>query len=99
MEQELSEDEKLTEGTIARNGLERPVILIYAITSRSNDLEERISEDNPLVALKVAFPGLTAEEELVELEHGHGAKFIVNKVFARINFGMPTTEDDDEVEE
>lgn len=99
LEQELAADEKITEGTIARNALERPVILVYAITSGSTDLEERISEDEPLVALKVAFPGLTAEEELAELEQGRGAKFIVNKVFARINFGMPTTEDDDEVEE
>lgn len=100
LEQESPEQAKLTEGMIARNALERPVILVFAITtSRSTVPEEQILDDEPLVALKVAFPGLTAEEELVELEQGHGARFIVNKVFARINFGMPTTEDDDEVEE
>lgn len=99
LESELPEGRKISEGSIARVALQRPVILIFAITSSSPKLETPITPDEPLVAVMVAFPGLTTEEELAELDQDRGARFIVNKVFARINFGLPLSEEEDEVDE
>jgi hypothetical protein len=92
LQESLKEDEKLTEATIVRRGLQRPAILLYSVSSK--ELPESI--ETPIAAVVLAFPGLSPQEEARALREKAGARFVVNKVFARAHLGVT---DEEELEE
>lgn len=92
LQESLNDEEKLTETTIVRRGLQRPAILLYSVSSK--ELPDSI--ETPIAAVVLAFPGLSPQEEAQALRERAGARFVVNKVFARAHLGVP---DEEEMEE
>ena len=86
---------------VARESLTRPAMLLYTVVANSNPSESlpegavRVELDNPLVAVVVATPKLTVEEEYEELINGRGVRWKVNRVYARRQLGMSMSPDDD----
>lgn len=88
---------------LAREVLERPTLLLYAITTGasapSTARAQVITPSDPLVGVVAYTPSLTASEDRDERERGRGVRWKVNPVFARLLLGMPTTPEEEELEE
>ncbi|WP_127476092.1 Z1 domain-containing protein [Microbacterium sulfonylureivorans] len=86
---------------VARESLTRPTMLLYTVVANTDHEEPlpeglvRIELDNPLIAVVVATPKLTVEEEYDELINGRGVRWKVNRVYARRQLGMSMSLDDD----
>ena len=92
---------KLTETFIAREVLERPTMLIYALTAERDALvgsgmsEEQVQllTGRPLPAVMVAFPALSDEDERSFTEE-KATKFIANTVYQQNMLTLDDLEDD-----
>ncbi len=86
---------------VARERLQRPTMLLYAVTANTDTTEPlseglvRIGLDSPLIAVVVATPKLSPEEEYDELLNERGVKWKVNRVYARHQLGMSMSSEDD----
>ncbi|TPW75733.1 Z1 domain-containing protein [Schumannella soli] len=88
------EGAKLNEGEYLRHYIERPILMLYAVTREDKGDGLVIDESDPLWAVRVAFPRLTPEEEQDYIAAGGGVKILVNTVWQEQFFGTDQESDD-----
>jgi hypothetical protein len=90
---------------VARESLKRPTMLLYTVTANAGELEPPvegaacIGPEDPLVAVVVATPKLSVEEEYDELVNDRGVRWKVNRVYARRQLGMSMSAEEDSDED
>jgi hypothetical protein len=109
LEADLGVGERLSEPTIIRHALERPLLLVYSVITQTfmeakaeqehgaavkDDKRPKIRADEPLIAVVVAFPVSSDAEERAGSKKGRVSRFVANTVYARMNLNMPTAEEE-----
>lgn len=101
LETALKAGEKLSEPVLIRKLVNRPLLLVFALTTRPGSTEPPaldVSKDDPFIAVLLAFPALDLDAEIAALTR-KPARFIANTVFVRAHLGLPVEEDENEDEE
>jgi len=109
LEAGLSAGERLSEPTIIRHALKRPLLLVYSVITQTltdaraeelhgavvkDDKRPKIRADEPLVAVVVAFPVSSDDEERAGSKKGRVSRFVANTVYARMNLNMPSADEE-----
>lgn len=98
---------KLADRALARKALESPTLMLYLVTAKdgsdttSPDRWEGVvaSATDPIPAIVVATPQLTADEEYEEIMSEKGVRWKINRVLARQLMGWSDDSDDEEDDE
>jgi hypothetical protein len=101
LESALEEGGKLSEPLLIRELVDRPLLLVFALTTSPDSKEPPaidVSAADPFIAVLVAFPALDLDAEIAALTK-KPARFIANTVFVRARLGLPVEEDENEDEE
>ncbi|MWV58607.1 Z1 domain-containing protein [Rathayibacter sp. VKM Ac-2754] len=109
LEADLGVGERLSEPTIIRHALERPLLLVYSVITQTyseakteeehgavvkDDKRPKIRANKPLIAVVVAFPVSSDDQERAGSKKGRVARFVANTVYARMNLNLPTADEE-----